>query len=306
MALTSSYRYLPFSHIPGTWCLIPGSLQSCQVFPSHACIYDASNTLLEEVRFSHEGPLKQFCVQQDLEHLQVIVSGFSSAGFVRYYIKAREPSIPRDRERLFLGVDKSQEWSQVVRRSNMLEILPFWYFLAQSVAKLEDYPPIGNAPSLFANMQQGSLSSIHDLFLAGFHHMLVPRLVDSDFLGYLVPVVDSTCKSPYVLLEHSFRSIRALFFQEEKNSIHILPNLPSECVSGSLLNVTTQKGHKVSIEFRSNMVRRLQIVAAQDDELAVVFQKQVKSFRIGKGRHFCPQTLKIRAKNVYLLDNFQK
>ncbi len=246
MPLSSSFRFLPFSHTPGTWCLLPGSLLSCQVFPALVCVFDYSGKIAGAVRFPNLGPLKQFCVKQDLERGSVIVSGFSPSGFIRYSIQALDAlswrieskkeiemeyakrsdsatyytmSPPestisfKDRERLFLGVDKSQEWPEVVRRGNMLEILPFWHFLAQSVAKLKEYP-VSAEPSLLASVQNAKandvMSHLKDLFLAGFHHMLLPRLEDTDYQGYLLPV--SSCRSPYELLEHSFRCIRSRFF----------------------------------------------------------------------------------------------
>lgn len=368
MALTSPMRFLPFSHNPGTMCLIPGSHLACQIFPAMLCVYDskgASRPLIGTVRFSDLGPLDQFCVQQDLEKGRVIVSGFAPSGFVRYIITAlqdggswkieckkqmgniaveldnkaykvikegdvgenqsqtitfcfgNEPSkalsLP-PRERLTLGIDKSQEWSQVVRRCQMQEILPYWYWLAQSVARPTECAEMVDAPSLYKNLQQAIQHKQRDeivghlkaLFVTGFGHQLVCRVTDSDFHGYPLPVVASADISPGVLLEHTFRLIRSLFFTEHEGSLAILPLLPPEFACGTLSGITTSKGHSISIEWTKHVVRRVQIIASVDDELDLEFQKQITGFRLEKCHFSTPARLKIRANHIYLLDNFQK
>ncbi len=299
------------------------------------------------------GPLDQFCVLQDMEQGKIVVSGFAKGGFVRYTIastldskswtvtflklpaaihfgdalvsqgksltysygtSSHRSAIFGPRERLFLGVDKAQEWSQVVRRCQMQEILPYLHWLSQSVAYDGIASEVRAAPSLFTNAQEvveqkkrvDVVGSLKALFIAGFGSRLVPRLEDSEHHGYLLPVVDSRCQSPLALLQRLFGLVRSLFFQEQAALLTILPLLPPEFSCGTLSDITTSKGHKIALEWTKHTIRRVRIEAACDDELTLSFQKEIKTFRHGSHRFDAPAKLKILAKQTYLLDNFLK
>lgn len=293
MSLSSAVRYKPFSHVPGTICLIPGTMHAVQVFPTCYSIYDYSSQeprLIETKQFDHTGPLEQFCVLQNLEKGKVEVSGFSQNGFVRYKIGPDVTFGPR--ERLFLGVDKSQDWQMVRRRCNMNEVLPYLYWLSQSIPLPQE-------------VHGSFLRDLKALFSAGFSDLLVPRLIDTDHNGYEV-IVSDTNQSPLVLLKHLFGRIRSLFFQEQNGQIAILPNLPSECHSGTLSGITTARGHTISLEWTKHLIRRVSIEAACDDEITFEFQKPIKSVRAQSQRVQTPFVLKVTAGSKHLLDNFQK
>lgn len=351
MALTITQRYRPFSHVSGTMCLLPGSSLAVQIFASRIVAFDYSHIQPEPIfclEFIALGPLGQFTVLQDLEAGKIVVSGFAKSGFVRYAITSQgvvfeklvgeigcviKPSNTRfsvvqaqkiafgdsssqpllgQRERLFLGVDKSQEWPQVVRRSLMPEVLPYIYWLSQNVVLPKEQALQGS--SLLNNLQEAIIqhkraeviTHFKALFTAGFSHQLVPRLEDSDYQGYDLPVVGSQAACPLVLLGECKKCIRSLFFQEDQELLRILPLLPPECASGVFADIITTKGHRLSIEWTKHIVRRVQIVAAVDDTLHLSFQHEITSFCHDRVRHAAPASLKVRANHTYLLDNFQK
>ena len=83
-------RLRPFSHTPGTTCLIPGTFYSVRVFPCFLQIYDISKStpvLVGEVCVKLSGPIEQFTVQQDLEKGYISVWGRAPQGFFRYCLR---------------------------------------------------------------------------------------------------------------------------------------------------------------------------------------------------------------------------
>ena len=350
MALTSTLRFRPFSHISGAKCLLPGSSLAVQAFASCLDVFD-EEIRLSRLRFLDLGPLEQFTVLQDLEAGKIVVSGFAKAGFVRYVIQAQQeakswaihfeklpselcvlhndkeqqiaqgqtlafgtalPVILKERERLFLGVDKSQEWPQVVRRCHIPEVLPFLYWLSQSV--ILPVTSAQNEPSLIKNLQEAIeqkkggevLEHVKAWLIAGFGQERMPRRLDAGYHGYSLPVAQNTQTSALTLLAELQPLIRSLFFQEQKGIYSLLPLLPPECPSGTLSDIITSKGHKFSIEWTKHLLRRVQITAACDDELSLSLQKELTGFRCEHHHFSAPSSLKIRKGQVYLLDNFQK
>lgn len=334
MALYSMIRFRPFSLQPKTQALLPGSTLACEIYPAKVIVSDLAKDepqVVQEIVFDDFGPLDKFCVMQDLERGEIVVSGMSRKGYVRYSLYAlqakrsfclafqkspekKEPIVvgdtlrPRvtfaERERLFLGVDKAQEWSQVQRRGDMKEILPVWYWLSQSLLHLNGATESG--PSLLCRAKEGSLQEMKDLYKAAFANILVPRLEDRDFQGFLLPITTNQKMSPLALLFDSFAMIRRLFFQENEGSMAILPQLPAEFHCGTLAPIRTKKGHTIFLEWTKHMIRRVRIEAACDEELSLVFQKEVKQYRLGKVTCANGAMLSLVSGRTYLLDHFEK
>lgn len=91
MDLSIDHRLNPFSHVPGTSLLVPGSSFCLKVYPSLIRIYDLDINglnLREELYLDLEGPLEQFTVSNDLERKRITVSGKTSKGWIRYHLTA--------------------------------------------------------------------------------------------------------------------------------------------------------------------------------------------------------------------------
>lgn len=95
MRITIAQRLRPFSHAPGTYCLLPGSFLRFQFFPTRIVIDDLSGPTPKAVTYfdlNLSGPVKDFTVQQDLEKGILRVWGHYREGFVRYSITSgKEP-----------------------------------------------------------------------------------------------------------------------------------------------------------------------------------------------------------------------
>lgn len=334
MALYSMIRFRLFSQQAKTHALLPGSTLACEIYPAKVIVTDLAEHaphVVHEIVFDDFGPLNKFYVMQDLEKGEIVVSGVSAKGYIRYSLYAlqakrsfclaftkspekREPIVvgdktsPRvvfaDRERLFLGVDKAQEWSQVQRRGDMKEILPVWYWLSQSIA--HHTGSTESASSLLSRAKEGTLQEMKELYQAAFASMLLPRLKDCDFQGFLLPITSDQKISPLALLFDSFAMIRRLFFQEQEGALSILPQLPAEFHCGTLAPIRTKKGHTIFLEWTKHMIRRVRIQAACDEEVSIVFQKEVKQYRLGKVTCANGATLSLVSGRTYLLDHFEK
>lgn len=93
MHLEVAARLRPYSHLPGTACVLPGSLYKLQIFPCLIQVYSLANfepLLLKELHFELNGPIKDFTVQQDLEKGCINVWGHSLEGYFRYRLRAEE------------------------------------------------------------------------------------------------------------------------------------------------------------------------------------------------------------------------
>lgn len=85
-------RLRPFSHLPNTSFVLPGSPFKVTIFPALVKIYSLypKEKLLLTLHFSILGPLKNFTISQDLEKGSLLTWGDSPKGFFRYSLKALE------------------------------------------------------------------------------------------------------------------------------------------------------------------------------------------------------------------------
>lgn len=101
MNLEIAERLKPFSHLPGTSLILPGSAYQVQIFPCLIRIYHLRETLpvlVTELTLDLQGPVQQFTVCNDLEKGRISVGGKSAQGWVRYHLFS---SSQQDHIRLF-------------------------------------------------------------------------------------------------------------------------------------------------------------------------------------------------------------
>ena len=89
MEITIAERLRPYSHLPGTSMLLPGSSYCVEVFPTLLRFFQLTNKepiLLGEFKFKLKGPVDQFTVFNDLEKGAIFVSGKIDEGWFRYHL----------------------------------------------------------------------------------------------------------------------------------------------------------------------------------------------------------------------------
>lgn len=349
MKITVAQRLRPYSHRPGVSCLLPQTSLRVQVFPALIRFGDISCWPIEELlelSVGVTGPVVDFTVQQDLEASKIVVWGHAVEGYFRYSIRVGEEGIVlvldkapenglafggrvlKAKDKFLLGVDttifnellpgrlslgshKKQDWDMIIRRNDLIEILPIWLRLGNGIRKGKiSGPLLSSCKSLIEERRKEEVISVFaKFFMAGFSEMLVPRMADDQYQGITDGVVDG---EPLDYLAVGAELIQGLFIQYDKNILDLLPVLPSEFHCGRLVGVEFEELGVVDIEWSKKMIRKVILRATSEEEIVLRLPRQIKSYRLREGlkdrgkRVSSGSELQTRLRQTYLLDNFQK
>lgn len=348
MRIKIAERLHPFSHEPGTCFVLPGTTLRFQVFPAFVRIHDLSqkeSVLVSETHFDVRGPVKDFTIEQDLEHAVIRVWGHTTLGFMRYKFipnsrstfqlsiekqpegglgwqvntaESDQPMMVPSTARLSLGLHKAQDWTLLRRRCDMAEIFPSWFRLGQltPLVSSKHYPE--GTMALLENCRDAIircarldvLPAFRNLFLAGFSGGLSPRLTDDQHQGFLLPPALKE-QSPLPLLSEGAHLIQSLFVQTKSDSVDILPVLPPDFHSGRILGVKCSIG-EIDLEWSKKTIRRLILRAKSTQQIKLNFQKEIARFRLRQSLqdrgHVFPVSSSIHLEigRDYFLDRFEK
>jgi len=276
----------PFSHAPGTQCVLPGTDLILEASP-HRLRVGTWETFLDGELFQ-----RPFTVQQDLEKQCVRIFG---AKFCVQLIAAPQGFILKDQrtkeetfvplakrfekkdvlERLSLGSHKLQDWDLVLRRFDLKEILPALYRLSQTIADTEER-------SVATLMTEKEL--MHWISTT-FHQMLVPKVAGN-------------------VWEEAVSNIRALFIREEERKLTLLP--AKFFPEGRFLHVKTEFG-RIDFEWTQWKLRRAVLHVEKDSEMTICgFRScRVRHALHGRGKvHLFSEPLRVRAGEKLFLDRF--
>lgn len=319
MRIVIAERLRPFSHVPGTFCMLPGSTFRLQIFPALLRVHDLAGRtpqFIQEISFDVKGPLDDFTIQQDLEKRCVFVWGKGPKGYFRHKQEAENPYQPKFMERLSLGSHQSQDWTLVQRRLAMEQILPLWHYLGQMTPP-QSAEKVG-VLSLFEELDQIMQKSeervpfLKKLYRVGFEGILSPRLEDEEHQGFDIPkVLPNAQTTTLALLSLGASLIRNLFFQVNKREISLLPLLPPEFHCGRFLGLQIPEIGSIDMEWSKKQIRRLIFHCESQTELLFHFNRDLRRFRLrrcSKERgQFLPTKTPLQfEKGDYYLDNFQK
>ncbi len=321
--ITIAQRFRPFSHCPGSRCLIPGSGYLVEAFPTQLKISNLDGDLVKEVALDVAGPLKRFTLFQDLERGCVTLSSecyrLHILPNLEVNFNKNPPLPPLSKERLALGCHKKQQWERIRERLDFNEIFPLWFRLG-SLLTLSPRGGGNKGPffllekcreAIMAHRPETIIPAFEKLFLAGFGHLLVPRRQDEEHHGIL-PFNESTADSPLYLLSEGAQLIRSLFIVQEGEEIALLPNLPPECFAGRMIDIAVPPIGKISMEWSKKTIRRLYLFAEKGGEATLHFPSFIKSYRLRQSRNDVGNvgqngdSLVIKSGSLYLLDQFQK
>jgi hypothetical protein len=319
MKITIAERLRPFSHLPGTSCMIPWSSYKIQAFPALLIFEDLATSKKHEYQLDWKGPVFDFTLELDIEKGVVWVYGKTEDGHRRICIEMQEDGITIDKkwvvpgtkvaphglERLSLGVSKTLDWELVARRREMAEILPIWFRLGQMVA------PLVGTPSLLKSCDKLDVVKTYlKLFMTGFEGILSPRLSDTNHQGIVPEGLFS--ESPLVLLTEGAKNIRSLFFKETDKSWEFLPCLSPEFHAGRFIEVTTEAGDKIDFEWSKKLLQKVIIDSAREGEILICLPKPLKSCRLRRSlsekgiRHVIEKPLILAPSQKLFLDRFEK
>lgn len=299
-------RLSPFSHLPGTECLVPLSHFVIKIYPALISIHSLKSNETEIIPLNISGPVKEFTVIQNLERGEVLVFGKTPSGLLRYTIRAagerlqliaKKPlqlppadfifendikdMISTSKERLHLGQHKDLDWELVKRRLDLREILPVWHRLGQLTNEekfSKEASLLQDCHDAVAQRKKDLISvSFKNLFMAGFQGIMVPRKKDSDYQGFALPPTKKN--DSLAILTEGAKLIRSLFISYEDGVVELLPALPSELVSGKLCNFETSFC-TIDFEWSKRAPRRAVIKALQSGALTFKFPKSIQKARL--------------------------
>jgi hypothetical protein len=337
----------PFSHLPGEKMLLPSTNCIVKAFPTALFIDE------KKLVFDLKGPVQGFTVFDDLEKNRIIVQGRSENNYYRFYvfykdgkvnifvkklkdsiicnldnetitIKAKDTiAISLDvkcfssdikEEKLFLGINKKQDWQAIQKREDLKEFLPFWFFLGQKIkTNIDDYSGVASslveAEDLINKKDKVNVEKVFEkIFYAGFEGILVPKLKDDNYLGL---GFNEDYGDPNILLNKGYELIRLCFFKEDEDKLSILPNLLVSCHSGMLFNINTSFGF-LDLIWAKKQIKKIRLFAKKNASFSFDLDKSIKSFRIRKSikekGSFISKSdeIVISANKTYFFDRFQK
>ena len=308
MRIKIENKLRPFSHQPGTRCLIPYTTWEVEAFPSLLKFRDLASSEKKEVCLQVKGPVKGFTLIQDLEKGRVEVVGRGQAGYFRQQITPEEYpflkkfDLPKSNMRLSFGVHKKQDWDLVKRRLEMVEVFPFWVRLSKLIPEWTLPQKSVGTMLLLDEVENGSF------FQAGFQGILSPRLNDENHLGLIEEREVEGC--PLGLLHEGARRILSLFFEQEGSRVHILPRLPKDFHAGRIVSLMTTGGDVLDLEWSKKQIKKVILLPAKDSEVELVLKKGLKSYRIRKSlrqrgeRQNASTPLQLKAGQTLYLDRF--
>ncbi len=340
MRIDIALRLKPFSHLPGTICVIPGTDVRVRVFPSRFYLFQADGAFHEE-RIDIQGPVRGFTVEVDLEKQQTSVFGSDKRGFFHYYLKASKNGFIQQvfdkgpskilpikslgqvvlyEEKLSLGIHKHQKWEAIRERCDLREIFPFWLQCGQNTPKhflskesKGSLQLLRECEGLYSARERVFLKErLQHLVAVGFEGILNPRLHDPEYQGIISDeVVEDPCAS-LALLSQGAELIRNLFFVEMEGRWSILPCLLPQFVSGRFIKVKTMKEELLDIEWSNGVLRRLKITPTNTRRIELILPKELKGFRLRENMaekgSMCHSTasLFLEEGKPLFLDRFQK
>jgi len=345
MHIDIALRFKLFSHVPGTTCLIPGTLWRAQVYPTLIKFF---GPLGEKVTypFSHGGPLEQFTIEQDLEKREVRILGKTGEQFLRSLVFCRKGELEfvegknaplqiasispwKERSscdtspRLSMGVHKKQEWEGIKQRRELVEILPLWFYLGAMTPHVETQDTQGvrrgslmlldECKHLLETRQRRELEiRLRYLFLAGFSGMFNPRMHDADHQGILSDVPEEDLKTALLLLSEGAQSIRGLFVSQADGRLSLLPCLLPSFYAGRFVNLFTEDGDGLDLEWSKGMLRRAILRPVADRTVMLEWPKELRHCKVRSSLKDRGRTLKrgepleLHSHQPLFLDRFEK
>lgn len=227
-------------------------------------------------------------------------------------------AITRTKDRLFLGVHKKQDFNRILIRKELTEILPIWYFLAQSFPNKE-LRASNEMNKLLKNCEERILEdeelkrAFLRLLKAGFSGILVPHLFDNKWQGIINAEEKILSEdSPIPILVKGAEYIRKIFFKQEGASFYLLNNLPAIFFCGRFVNINCSPFGSLSMEWSKKLLKKMEFKASKSFEMELHLQSKIENFRLRlhmgeKGKIYkSGEKIPLEEGKHYLFDRFQK
>lgn len=308
MRIAIAARYRPYSHNPGTSCLLPKSCWVVQAYPTLLRLMKNGEAPIE-IPLPFTGPVREFTLQQDLEKGCVWVWGVAKEGRFRLCLKVEAGKLCFDGkeftlsgpfretpglvERLSFGSHKAQEWGAVSRRADPVEILPVLFALSQWTPVIESQPT-----AVFDLLER-----LDEPFLrAAFSGILSPQLVDDEHQGILPKETIPRGADALALVALAGAKIRKSLLEQRGNSLILHP---PKHLSGRMVHAKLEGVGLLDFEWRQGRIRRAILHAYVDTRVSMekIFRLRTAEHERGKRTE---GEFEVKNGSVYFLDRFEK
>lgn len=308
----------PFSHVPGTEWLLPGSFFSVKVFPGKIVVFNQQKsfpTCILEIYFDFQGPLNQFTVISDLDRGKITVSGKAKQGWMRYHldggsgIRCVFDRVPENMTFEINGVKQGVVKNQPifffgdannfsVYQMPCLEKLFLGNHKAQDcelIRKRQDlteiFPIVFRWGQLLPKQPDNSSPLLEskrrneeewkELFLGTLSYTFVPRFFDDDYQAIKsFKLRYESEDSPLKLLSEIVLTMREIFIQTDKNNLILLSQTLPLFHCGRIVNFSIAGLGTIHLEWTKNCIRRIEIYAEEDVEWTVKINSPIRTCRI--------------------------
>lgn len=320
MRIDIANRLRPFSHRPGTRCLIPGSSLVLQVFPMRFRFWNLQGEPQGDLIWNLHGPVDLFTVQLDLEQSCIWIWGKAKEGYVRLRIRSNASGDAVELWTHRLEMDSlSGNWTgkgacsfSLSAKENLClwgegeSFVPYqvqnFERLSLGCHKSQDWDLVCRRkdirewlPFVFSLGQQLACpSSSHcpmesllqadwtALFPVAFRDLLVPQAKDELFQGIVEEELFPEKGCPLLLFQAIKKRLRSLFLEQQDSTLSILPHLPSQLYCGRLVGWCCGEWGEVDVEWSKKQVRRVVFRAEKEGSLQWIF-RHIKRFRLREG-----------------------
>lgn len=308
MRIVIDNKYIPYSDRPGTRVLLPGTSVELRVYPSRVVIKDLLSSAEERV-FEYPNIDRGFAVFQDIEHLRILIRGFSGSQAVQKEIcvqegqcilKQKKPEksffvlleeIKKEQKascaKIHFGCYKKPNMTRMRSQVLIEEYLPFWHALGkhyeQSFSDEKDADTTALLDEIEKTIKQRDLQSLSMLwnraFLSCVKDLFVPTRFDDEYHGFVKQTKSE--KNPLEILTRARILIEKMLLEEKKGCVSLGRGIPPELHCGRAERLHSSLGF-ISCEWSKKQMKKVKIEAFSDAS-AFLEMPKVKSLRLRTG-----------------------
>ncbi|MEM8628797.1 MAG: hypothetical protein AAGF04_01810 [Chlamydiota bacterium] len=302
----------PFSQAFGCFVPLLKTSWTVQIYPT--CLLFQGEGKGAKVTFSMTGPFSSFLCTLAPDRERIEIRGKGQEGFFSFHIVSEKSirlvvkkkpdscslhfsgtpleeipvySVPKNREKLSLGVHKKQDIEAIRRRGDLQEILPIWHGIARLYPREKE--------AIFSD-----LSLFYRTFWAEFGGIFCPQ--EDPFLLKIPQKISQ----PF---SYGSQLISSLFFQQKGNTLHFLPKM--QFPFGKMTGIEAEKIGILDFAWSKKKVRKVVLRATTSTEITLRVSG-MRHFRLFENQKLhtkkmlLTRAIEIAKGRLYVFDRFER
>lgn len=346
-------RFKIISHDLGESFLILNTAYFVRIYPGLLFFKDLDSDKDFKIFIKFQGPVKNFTISQNLYNGNIEVNFHAKDGYVSYRImmagnevylcfdKTAEKKLTVEfdkitqvvaKQRIFLpierismlrppeylsfGIYKKPDLSQIKKRENLQEILPFIFLYSQFYLDVQYSCCLRKncllkrlADEIQKKEKLKLAESFINVFKFHFFGAFVPRMNDDEHQN-ICDYVDKEI-SPWCVFINLYSCVKSVFIEEASKKLFLLPCLPALFNHGFFVNIKISSG-QIDMRWSKKLLKKAIFKPSKDIELQLILHSMIKTFRVrtdarDKGKIYNNEDIiGFEKDKSYFLDNFKK